>query len=71
MTSLDIARQGRIAARQIRSQMEAGVLMVGELDRLLKKVEAGFEQMVPEADAPAGPPAARGFAPIVHDGGRA
>lgn len=47
MTSLDTARQGKSAARQIRSQMNAGVLTQGELDRLLRKVEAGFEEMMP------------------------
>lgn len=47
MTSLDTARQGKSAARQIRSQMNAGVLTQPELDRLLRKVEAGFEEMMP------------------------
>ena len=47
MTSLDIARQGYSAARQIRAQMNANVLTPGELDRLMRKVEAGFAQMMP------------------------
>jgi hypothetical protein len=47
MTSLDIARQGKSAARQIRAQMNAKVLTAGELDRLLRKVEAGYEQLLP------------------------
>lgn len=68
MTSLDKARQGKSAARQIRSMMRAGCLTDRELDRLLTKVEDGFEQMVPAAPPPA--PKGRGFAPIVHDGGR-
>lgn len=50
MNSLDLARQGKSAARQIRSQMNAGVLTAAELDRLLAKVEAGFDQMVPGPD---------------------
>lgn len=45
-TSLDKARQGASAARQIRAQMRAGVLTQPELDRLMKQVEAGFEQMM-------------------------
>jgi len=52
MNTLDIARQGKSAARQIRAQMQAGVLTQPELDRLLAKVEAGFEQMMPEPPAP-------------------
>ena len=52
MNTLDIARQGKSAARQIRAQMQAGVLTQAELDRLLAKVEAGFEQMMPEQAAP-------------------
>lgn len=47
MNSLDIARQGKSAARQIRAQMTAGVLTQPELDRLMRKVEAGYEQMMP------------------------
>jgi serine phosphatase RsbU (regulator of sigma subunit) len=47
MTSLDKARQGKSAVRQIRAQMEAGVLQRAELDRLLTVAEEGFEQMVP------------------------
>ncbi len=69
MTSLDKARQGRSAARQIRAQARAGVLTPAELTRLLDKVDAGFEQMMGQTEPP--PPAARGFAPVVHDGGRA
>lgn len=52
MNTLDLARQGKSAARQIRAQMEAGVLTQPELDRLLAKVEAGFEQMMPTPPAP-------------------
>lgn len=72
MTSLDIARQGYSAARQIEIQRKAGVLMVGELERLMKHVLAGFEQMMATEAAAPPPPArnVRGFAPIVHDGGR-
>jgi len=52
MNSLDIARQGKSAARQIESQMDAGVLTDGELRRLMKKVREGYEQMVPSAPPP-------------------
>lgn len=48
MTSLNIARQGKSAARQIRAQMNVRVLTQGELDRLLRKIEAGFEALLPE-----------------------
>lgn len=47
MNTLETARQGKSAARQIRAQMNAGVLTQPELDRLMRKVEAGFEQMLP------------------------
>lgn len=53
MNSLDTARQGKSAARQIRAQMKAGVLTAAELDRLLRKVEAGYEELLP---APLAPP---------------
>ncbi|HEY3696508.1 hypothetical protein [Phenylobacterium sp.] len=53
MTSLDQARQGRSAARQIRNQAQAGVLTARELYRLLDKVDAGFEQMLGMAPFPA------------------
>jgi len=46
MNTLDIARNGRNAARQIRAQMREGVLTQPELDRLLTAVEAGFDQMM-------------------------
>lgn len=52
MNTLDIARQGKSAARQIESQMEAGVLTDAELRRLMKKVREGFEQMMPASPAP-------------------
>lgn len=52
MNSLDTARQGKSAARQIRAQMNAGVLTEGELDRLMRKVEAGYEQMLPAPLSP-------------------
>ena len=48
MTSLNIALQGKSAARQIRSQMNVHVLTSGELDRLLRKIEAGFDALLPE-----------------------
>jgi hypothetical protein len=69
MNTLDIARNGRSAARQIRAQMRAGVLTNAELERLLAKVEEGFEQMMGPhpLDAPA--PAVRVL--HVYDGGRA
>lgn len=68
MTALDKARQGRSAARQIRQQMAAGVLTDRELDRLMRKVEEGFSQMMGEEPPPLA--RGRGFAPVVHDGGR-
>lgn len=49
MNTLDTARQGKSAARQIRSQMNAGVLTQAELDRLLRKVEAGYEELLPRS----------------------
>lgn len=72
MTSLDIARQGKAAARQLRAQARAGVLSKSEFSRLLDKIEAGFEQMMPSEEPTQPLPAGvrRGFAPIVHDGGR-
>jgi hypothetical protein len=81
MTSLDIARQGRAAARQIRQQAAAGVLTDRELNRLLDKIDAGFNQMMgpPEggaapADLPRGPRplppgVQRGFRPELIPGG--
>jgi len=72
MTSLDKARKGRSAIRQIQSQCRAGVLTPRELDRLLKVAEEGFDQMMGDEPAPSVPAnATRGFAPVVHDGGRA
>jgi hypothetical protein len=47
MCSLEKARQGKSALRQIRAQMTAGVLSPAEFDRLMKVAEEGFEQMVP------------------------
>jgi hypothetical protein len=46
--------------------MEAGVLHQDELNRLLKKIEAGFDQMMGKAPPPKAPP-------MVHliQGGRA
>lgn len=52
MTSLDIARQGYSAARQIEIQRRAEVLSPAELERLMKHVLAGFEQMMPTGEAP-------------------
>lgn len=49
MNTLDKARQGKSAARQIRAQMTTGVLTQAELDRLLRKVEAGYEELLPAA----------------------
>lgn len=49
MNSLNVARQGKSAARQIKAQMDSGVLTQPELARLMKKVIAGFEEMVPAA----------------------
>lgn len=70
MNSLDIARQGRSAARQIRSQLRAGVLTPRELDRLLIKVEDGFEQMMGEPAPPPIPADLRGALTLLP-GGRA
>jgi len=65
MNTLDIARNGRSAARQIRAQMDAGVLTQAELTRLLAAVEAGFDQMIGGVPArPAPPPM------VVIQGGR-
>ncbi|MFD3263357.1 hypothetical protein [Phenylobacterium ferrooxidans] len=47
MDSLDTARQGKSAARQIRAQINSNTLTPGELDRLLRKVEAGYEVLLP------------------------
>lgn len=47
MNTLDKARQGKSAARQIRAQMSSGTLTQPELDRLLRKVEAGYEELLP------------------------
>lgn len=68
MNTLDKARLGKNAARQLRSLMNARcVITERDLDRLLTEIEEGFAQMMPEAPTP---PKGRGFAPIVHDGGR-
>lgn len=64
MTSLEKARQGKSAIRQIRAQLEAGVMTTGELNRLLRVAEEGFEQMVPEPPPP--PPRARGPFTVVR-----
>jgi hypothetical protein len=69
VNTLDIARQGKSAARQIRAQMSAGVLTDAELDRLLKKVEAGFEQMIPAGQGT--PPEARAAFTVIPGGGGA
>lgn len=47
MNTLDKARQGKSAARQIRAQMNSHTLTPSELDRLLRKVEAGYEELLP------------------------
>ncbi|CAN5612559.1 hypothetical protein BH10PSE5_BH10PSE5_01540 [soil metagenome] len=52
MNTLDKARQGKSAARQIRAQMNSGVLTMAELDRLMRKVEGGFEELLPAALPP-------------------
>ncbi|MDZ4376178.1 MAG: hypothetical protein U1C74_32755 [Phenylobacterium sp.] len=77
MTSLDQARQGRSAARQIRVQAKAGVLTGPELFRLLEKVDAGFAQMMGDdaaqaggAQAPPESPPRRGPDLTILDGGR-
>lgn len=76
MTSLDIARQGHSAARQMIAQRNAGVLTTREFDRLMEKVLAGFEQMMPAPVTPPPPPVippgvVRASTLVVHDGGRA
>jgi hypothetical protein len=70
MTSLDLARQGKSAARQLRAMMNAKVIITDrELDRLLSKIEEGFEQMMPTR--PTTPTPDRGSRGLtVHDGGR-
>lgn len=67
MNSLDIARQGKSAARQLRAQARAGVLTDREFDRLMAKVEAGFEQMIPTPSSIA--PAVEASFRVI-DGGR-
>lgn len=52
MNSLNIIRQGKSAARQIRAQVEAGVLTDAEFARLIKKVLDGFEQALEEPPEP-------------------
>ena len=47
MNTLDKARQGKSAARQIRVLMNSGSLIQADLDRLLKKVEEGYEELLP------------------------
>lgn len=70
MNSLNIARQGRSAIRQIRILAREGVLTPRELDRLLVKAEEGFDQMMGESEpAPAIPPSVRRGLTLVHDRG--
>ena len=56
MTSLDAARQGRAAVRQLRALMRTGTINQRDLDRLLGKIEAGFEQMMGEDPIPSNLP---------------
>lgn len=70
MISLDVARQGYSAARQLDAQRRAKCISEAELDRLLKKVLAGYEQLMGVESAAPPPPSGRGFAPVVHEGGR-
>ena len=68
MTSLDKARQGRSAVRQALILQRENALTPRELTRLLRVAEEGFDQMMGEQDPLLPPP--RGFAPVVHPGGR-
>lgn len=52
MNSLNIIRQGASASRQIRAQMNAGVLTDGELTRLLKKVDEALATAIDEPPPP-------------------
>ncbi len=52
MNTLNTIRQGYSAARQIRAQMNSRVLTEAELDRLMKKVEAAFAEVIPYRDPP-------------------
>ncbi len=52
MNTLNTIRQGYSAARQIRAQMKAGVLSEAELERLMKKIEAAFDEVIPYRDPP-------------------
>jgi hypothetical protein len=45
---LDAARQGKHAAGQIIRQMENGCVTDAELRSLMKKVVAGYEELLPE-----------------------
>lgn len=72
MTSLDLARQGRHAARHLRIRLETHTLTTQDMVRLLDKIDAGFDQMLGPSE-PAGPlPAGlkRGSDLTVIDGGR-
>jgi hypothetical protein len=69
MNTLDIARNGRSAARQIRAQFKAGVLTPHELERLLNAVDAGFAQMM--GPLPSDAPPVRAPRPVgFYDGAR-
>jgi len=48
MNTLCALRNGKSALRQIRAQMRAGVLTTGELERLLKVAEAGYQLVIPD-----------------------
>jgi hypothetical protein len=66
MTSLDKARKGRSAIRQIKSLKRAHLLTPQLLDQLLETAEEGFSQMMGEQPATPAPPSL-----TVHTGGRA
>lgn len=48
MDRLSTIREGRSAARQLRSLARIGAVSPGDLDRLLNKIDAGFEAALDE-----------------------
>lgn len=70
MHTLDSLNMGRTAAHQIRSQFDAGVLSIAELDRLLKKVETAFAELTELEQVPLVESRPAGRAVTVIDGGR-